>query len=361
MKRFTSLVLTLCMIFAMLPAQSGIADGLPAEETVVETPVVQESTPEESTTEPPVEKPPVVEETPAAEVTPTEEPPATVKPPVAEVTPTKEPPAEETPTEEPPAEEELTEGEELKDARDAAPRAVIYLDAPTGLESTSVTFNSVVIKWNAVTDATAYEVEYCLTSATDFTAYTTTTSRQCRVSGLVSGSEYFFRVRAIADDGTTTSRSEYSSLVRATPKPAAPSLSLTQKSSTSVQLSWGAVSGASGFYLYRSENGAAATLYRTFTDSTATAYTDTGLTTGVVYVYELCAYRTVSGQNVEGERSSPVRFRALPIAPINLVAQAASANSVKLTWNPVAGATRLIGAMGNARKRTGEERSPSTF
>lgn len=84
--------------------------------------------------------------------------------------------------------------------------------------------------------------------------------------------------QAIAADAT---------LNDATP-PAAPQLALTVTSSTSITASWEAVPDADGYELWRGTQKFGA--YTLVTDTAATGYTDTGLTTGKTYYYKVLAY-----------------------------------------------------------------------
>ena len=223
----------------------------------------------------------------------------------------------------------------------AEERAVVALDTPTGLTTGDydVTYNTVYFQWDDVTDATAYEVQYRLTTASSWTTFGTVADAYCTVTGLTCGKEYYFRVRAVADDGTV-SYSQWSSMVRNTPRPEEPwPYSVTQKTTTSVEITWSQVTGAQGYYIYRADNGGERVLIKTFTGNTTFAYVDSGLAVGSTYVYEVAAYRKVDGVAVEGVHSSPMEIKLLPVAPANVKAAVASANSVKITWDAVAGAS----------------------
>ena len=224
----------------------------------------------------------------------------------------------------------------------AEERAAVTLDTPTGLYSGEydVTYNTVYFDWKPVTNATAYEVQYRLTTASDWTTFGQVTANKAVVTGLTCGKEYYFRVRAVADDGTIVSYSQWSTMVRNTPRPEEPwPYAVNQKTTTAVEITWSQVDGAQGYYIYRADNGGESVLIKTFTGNTTFAYVDSGLTVGSTYVYEVAAFRKVDGVAVEGTHSYPMEIKLLPLAPTNVKAAVDSANSVKITWDPVAGAS----------------------
>jgi len=74
----------------------------------------------------------------------------------------------------------------------------------------------------------------------------------------------------------------------------------TVNSSTSITLSWGFVSGASGYYIYRSLNIAGP--YNQVGKSETTLYTDNNLSAGTTYYYRLATYN----RSGTGSQSSPI-------------------------------------------------------
>ena len=221
-------------------------------------------------------------------------------------------------------------------------RAVVTLDTPTGLEFMpgGVNYTSIEFAWNSVSGATEYEVQYRLTTASDWTTFGKVGTTYADVTGLTCGKEYYFRVRAICDDGVNVSYSQWSSMVRNTPLVKAPEpVTVSQKTTTSVEITWTQKDGAQGYYIYRADNGGERVLIKSFTGNTTFAYVDSGLTVGSTYVYEVAAYRKVDGVAVEGLLSNPLEIKLLPVAPANVKAAVDSANSVKITWDAVPGAS----------------------
>jgi hypothetical protein len=104
-----------------------------------------------------------------------------------------------------------------------------------------------------------------------------------------------------------------------------------------VALSWAASAGAASYNVYRATTpgGEGATPYRT--GLTATAFTDTGLTNGTTYYYEVTAVNAAGESGRSAEVSATPQVPA-PAAPTNLSATAGNAQ-VTLTWSASAGAT----------------------
>ncbi len=89
-------------------------------------------------------------------------------------------------------------------------------------------------------------------------------------------------------------------------------LSATSTSSTSVGLSWGSVNGATSYNIYRSTtSGALGSKINTST-ITSSSYTDTGLTTGTTYYYEVTAVNSV------GESTGGTQVSAVPTVPASV-------------------------------------------
>ena len=156
--------------------------------------------------------------------------------------------------------------------------------------------------------------------------------------GLTAGKTYYYKVRAKCLDGGTTF-GPYSSIVSAKPIPATPSSPKAVSAGyNSVKVSWAKVSGASGYELVRATSKTGKyTLVKT---TTATSYSNTGLTTNKTYYYKVRAYRTVGKTKVySASYSAAVTAKPVPTAPGRMKAARASSSSVKVSWAKVSGAS----------------------
>ena len=150
----------------------------------------------------------------------------------------------------------------------------------------------VVVAWSEVEDATRYEVQYKLTSATDWTsASTTITGTSHTVTSLTNDSEYQFRVKAFGEGKI----SDYSNTVTATPvtppsAPATPTGLSGTASQTSVDLTWTPVDNAVSYSIRHRLSTASS--WTTVSSLTSPSYSVTGLTEDSQYDFQV---RAVNG------------------------------------------------------------------
>lgn len=184
-------------------------------------------------------------------------------------------------------------------AKPAAPAA------PDGTKAVSASATSVKVSWNEVAGATGYQVWRGTSETGSFTALgsVTTTSRTC--TGLTCGSTYYFKVRAYIEVNGTRIYGKYSTIVSAVPKPSKPTgVKTTVSSATAVTVSWNAVSGATGYEVWRATS-ASGTFSKTGA-VTETSRRCPGLTTGKTYYFKVRAYKTVNGEKIYGPYSAVV-------------------------------------------------------
>ncbi len=192
--------------------------------------------------------------------------------------------------------------------------------APTGLEATASTA-SLKLSWTAArpSDTTVYEVKLnaggTATAAASINGHT--------FSSLAAGTTYTLYVRA-----KTGSRPSAWSPTTATTVPAAPSdLDDGTPTSTSITLSWTAVTGATGYEVKRSPGS------ETPTAVTDTSHTFPNLTADTAYTLY------VRAKNSGGDSAwTPLSAKTARAEPSDLKATATS-TSITLSWTAVTGAT----------------------
>ncbi len=169
-------------------------------------------------------------------------------------------------------------------------------------------------------------------SAVSGTTYTYTDT------GVTSGTTYYYEVEAVNAVGLSAPSNESS----ATPTPpltvpGAPTALTATAASGQVSLSWAAPTSAgsasiTGYDVLRGTTSQGEAPAPVATDVSGTTFTDTGLTNGTTYYYEVEAANSVGASAPSNEASAtPPTSGAVPGAPTALTATAASAQ-VTLGW-----------------------------
>ena len=155
------------------------------------------------------------------------------------------------------------------------------------------------------------------------------------VTGLTSGSTYYFKVTAVNGAGESPQSNEASATVHGTPL-AAPIGITAVDGAGAIDVSWSSVTGATGYNLYRSVGGATV-LYQPGLSSPS--YNDPNVAAGITYGYSVCAVNSVGQGPASTTATATYGSGTLP-APTGLVATASSGSTqIGLGWNAVFGAT----------------------
>ena len=105
----------------------------------------------------------------------------------------------------------------------------------------------------------------------------------------------------------------------------------------SIILTWTADAGATGYSIYRSTSPDSGFTY--IKGVTGTSYTNTGLTTGTIYYYQIKAYVKIGTNKIMSPVSETVSVKPIPAKPTGLEATVIDTTSIKVSWNTVVGAT----------------------
>jgi uncharacterized repeat protein (TIGR02543 family) len=211
------------------------------------------------------------------------------------------------------------------------------LSTPTSPKAAASSYNSINVSWGAVSGASGYEVYRAASITGAYTLIKTTTALSYNNSELATNSTYYYKIRAYRTVGTVKAYSSYSTMVSAKPILSTPTSPKAAASSyNSINVSWGAVSGASGYEVYRAaSNTGAYTLIKT---TTALSYNNSELATNSTYYYKIRAYRTVGTVKAYGSYSTMVSAKPILSTPTSPKAASSSYNSIKISWAAVAGA-----------------------
>ncbi len=196
--------------------------------------------------------------------------------------------------------------------------------APSGL-TVSNTIASLTLKWNAVTDATGYEIYRAGTDG-KYSKITTVTSTSYVDTNVKNNAQYSYRIKAY----NTACTSAFSTAASLKKTQISVSNLKADANGSKVQLSWtGGVTGAEGYVIYRrTEGGSYAEIGRT----SGNTYSDT-ISAGIKYYYAVAVY---SGSRTEDKCPEVgVMYLATPsgLSVSNTIA------SLTLKWNAVKGAT----------------------
>lgn len=228
------------------------------------------------------------------------------------------------------------------------------MTAPSLLVATPTSSSQVNLSWrDNSNNETSFRVERRTSTQTlwSFVALLPSTTRlqtgvnvTYEVVGLTAGIAYEFRVIATTD----TEQSAPSNVATATTTPGAPATPLNfgaqAVSATSIQLTWTSVTANVTGYRIQRRVGELGT-WSNLIDlpGTSITHTDTALTTGTTYFYQIAA---VNGTILSGY-SSPVSATPVntggtaPAAPSNLMANAVSPTQIDLVW--ISGTTDITG------------------
>jgi len=210
------------------------------------------------------------------------------------------------------------------------------LTAPVNLHLTGFNTDALNIAFSGNLDATGYEIFRSATLTGTYVKIATVTATEYQNSGLAFNTSYFYKIRAYLDYEGGTTYSDYSSVFTAKTALNVPTnLTVLSTNYNTVKASWAAVSGASGYEVYRSLNYGT---YALVTTTTALSVTHTGLLTGNQYTYKIRAYRLVGTVKVYGAFTDPIGDGTRCSTPV-ITAASYGYNSVIVTWPAVPGAT----------------------
>lgn len=205
---------------------------------------------------------------------------------------------------------------------------------PSNLTVTATSSNSISLSWDGTLSILGYRIYRSEDNAT-YAQLTTTfnevtdTGITYTDTGLTPGTTYFYRVSAFNNIGESNKCIPVS--IATIPNSA--NLSLESATVDSISISWNSVTGTAGYRVYRSSDN---TIYTQVGSDITTGinYTDTGLTAGTIYYYEVSSYNSGG----ESARSNSISGITIPNAPDGIIVGSESLNSLTISWNSVTGA-----------------------
>ncbi|MBK7425542.1 MAG: fibronectin type III domain-containing protein [Saprospiraceae bacterium] len=212
-------------------------------------------------------------------------------------------------------------------------------NTPTGLQSSGITTTSVNLSWTSVVGATSYIVEYKLASSSIWSQQNAN-SNNTTISSLLPNSVYNWRVRTVCIANSSAFSATMNFTTLSAPSCNAPTgLSSSNITSSSANLSWSPVSGATSYIVeYKLSSSGTWSQQNTNTNSTSL----TSLSPNSVYNWRV---QTVCGANSSGS-SEILNFTTLPVPgcdiPTGLNVSNITSTSANLSWSAVSGAISYI-------------------
>ena len=190
----------------------------------------------------------------------------------------------------------------------------------------------VQLTWKAVTGAEKYQVYYSTNENFSGAKIFTTTKTSMTHTGAVTGTTYYYKVRAIAADGTA---SAFGNVVTRTCATVPPQITGSILSTGKIRLTWAAVNGAAKYQVYYSINAdfSGAKIFTT----TKTSMNHIGAVVGTTYYYKV---RAITANEKSSAFSNVRSFTCIPSTPNISGVGYNSTGKPKVTWSAAVGAER---------------------
>jgi len=230
--------------------------------------------------------------------------------------------------------------------------------SPTGVTAIATSSSSISVSWNSVTGATSYDVYYEVGSSSTKNFASNVTGISYTHTGLTASTTYYYYIKARNSAGESdysstdyaTTQSSSSGGGGGTSKPSTPTgVTATATSSTSIKISWNAVSGATSYKIYSPNNPGTNSGFQLLDTVTTNSYTDTEVNPGQTWYYRVSAVNSAGESAQSASVSATTQSSSSggggtttkPSAPTGVTASRnpRSSQYVTISWNTVSGAT----------------------
>lgn len=189
----------------------------------------------------------------------------------------------------------------------------------------------VMASWSTVTGATGYLVYRKADGESKWTKIATIasgTTVKYTDEKAVSGTTYYYTVKATADSGSVTSSYKSSAAILYLKRP---TLQLTN-TSVGVKIGWDEIAGATGYYVYRKIDSGSWSRIATISNGSTVSYTDTTAISGTTYYYSVKANNGSAVSTYQTTKT--IMYLKRPTVTLSNVS-----NGVKIGWDEIIGAT----------------------
>ncbi|MGN1442561.1 MAG: fibronectin type III domain-containing protein, partial [Acutalibacteraceae bacterium] len=201
------------------------------------------------------------------------------------------------------------------------------------ISASASTYNAIKVAWTKVAGAAGYSLEQY--NGSKWVVVKNTTATSYTVSKLKTNTDYNFRVRAYYKSGSKYVFGNYSAVKVSTAPTYSSKVAVAKPTSSTLTVSWKAVTGATAYKVYYSTNNKS---WKSVT-ATKTSVTLTKLTANTKYYIKVQALKKTAGIYAAGPYSATVTAATNVAKVTGLKASSVTKDSVTLTWTKVSGAS----------------------
>jgi len=207
-----------------------------------------------------------------------------------------------------------------------------YPAPPTNFTASASGINRIYLSWSASSLANSYNIYRATSYNGSYSLLTSTYETYYYDTGVSPNTTYYYKVAAVNSKGF----SGYSDIVSASAPytiPSTPTGFYAYASGpTSIHLNWDPSSGASSYYIYRTD--ALGQVTSILDNTVSTSYTDNGVSPGSTYYYRIRAHNS-AGYSGYSTMAYATTSSVTLAKPTNLSATIAGPNQINLYWNAV--------------------------
>ena len=208
-------------------------------------------------------------------------------------------------------------------------KVTVNLPTPQ-ITSLANTTGGIKISWNKVSGAYGYRLYYKPASG-GWKRFKDTTATSFTDSGVSPNRTETYTIRCIDKNGNTVSGFNSNGWSKKY-TPVAPTISKLENTSGGIKISWNKIAGVYGYRLYYKP---ASGGWKRFKDTTATSFTDSGVSPNRTETYTIrCIDK--NGNTVSGFNSNGWSKKYTPVAPTISKLENTS-GGIKISWNKIAG------------------------